>query len=204
MTKKIYQQFKKMVDNYEMITRRDIIAVEVSAEPNSVAMLDCLMEYAKEVENDITLRFFVVQGREEITAQTRQVMETYKISDYTILSAEEEDEVYEIIGREGCTKVALPHNYNDILNSTFMTLMERKEVAEIHPKRESSRGKNLEFIRPLCAVEDAMIQAWMEGQNKAYVEELSMFSKIACLEEKVVMPNRQVNTQFKFNIYERV
>ena len=85
-----------------------------------------------------------------------------------------------------------------------MTLLERKEVAEIHPKRESSNEKNLEFIRPLCTVEDAMIQTWMEEQDKTYTQEVSMFSKMACLEEKIVMPNRQVNTQFKFNIYERV
>ncbi len=203
MAKKIYQEFKKMVDSYEMITGQDIIAVEVSAEANSVAVLDCLMEYAKEVEKGIALRFFVVQGREGITAETRQVLETYKISNYTVLS-EKEKEVYEIIRREGCTKVALSHNYNDILNSTFMTLLERKEVAEIHPKRESSNEKNLEFIRPLCTVEDAMIQTWMEEQDKTYTQEVSMFSKMACLEEKIVMPNRQVNTQFKFNIYERV
>lgn len=36
MAKKIYQEFKKMVDSYEMITGQDIIAVEVSAEANSV------------------------------------------------------------------------------------------------------------------------------------------------------------------------
>lgn len=204
MSKHIYRDFKKVIERYSLVTEADSIAVELSGDRNNVVLLDCLLELKKDTKYSFQLQFFVVQTGNELKEETRKIIKTYNITDYTVISAEGTEEIYEIIGKKGCTKVALPHNYNDIINCTFMTLMQRKEVAQIQPKRESTEAQNLQFIRPLCTVDDRSIEKWMKKQEKDYVEEATLFSKLAFIEEKVVMPDRKVNTQFEFNIYESV
>lgn len=204
MSNKIYCDFKKVIKRYQLIITGDVVAVEISADRNSVALLDCLMEYKKEMKGSFSLNYFVVQKGNAIAKETKEIIESYKIDNYVVISEDRTEEVYEILGHKGCTKVALPHNYNDIINCTLMTLMQRKEVAQIHPKRESSEAKNLQFIRPLCTTEDRAIEKYLSKQGKAYIEEVTLLSKLSFIEENIVMPEERVNAQFQFNIYERV
>lgn len=200
----IYRDFKKMVDRYQLITKGDVIAVEISADKNCFVLMSCLNEYCKEMNQMFELKYFHVQNKEEVSENEKQIIETFEIKEYTVLEEEKADEVYERMKELGCTKVALPNNYNDILNSTFMTFIQRKEAAQIQPKRTSTRVNELNFIRPLCIIEDSKIKKAMEEIGVPIVEEFSLLSKLAYIEENVVMPEKTKTARYEFNIYERI
>ncbi|MDO5519701.1 MAG: ATP-binding protein [bacterium] len=200
----IYKDFKKMVKRYHLIMEKDIIAVEISADKNSLTLLSCLNEFCKENGSAFELRYFLVKEGNEISKEMQQIIEAFEIKEYVCLEQENIDEVYIKMQEQGCTKVALPNNYNDIINSTFMTLMQRKEAAQLQPKRCSNQVEKLQFIRPLCIIEDTSIIKWLEGMQIQVVEELTLLSRLAFVEEDVVYSEYGQNAKYEFSIYERI
>ncbi len=199
----IYKDFKKMVNRYQLIAPNDKIAVEISADKNCLLVMSCLKEFQKE-EKTFDLQYFIVKKENKLTKIQEEIISAFEIQEYVELDDKKVEDVYDRMERLGCTKVALPHNYNDIVNSTFMTFMQRKQAAQIQPKRTSKHVSKLQFIRPLCIVEDAKILKWIDVIDMELVEEISLLSKLAFIEEGIVVPEKSIATQFEFNIYERI
>ncbi|MDO5291676.1 MAG: ATP-binding protein [bacterium] len=200
----IYKDFKKMVEKYQLIVEKDVVAVEISADKNSLVLLSCLYEFCKENNHAFELKYFLVKNAEGISKQVQDIINTFEIKEYVVLDQENEDMVYVTMQEQGCTKIALPNNYNDIINSTFMTLMQRKEAAQIQPKRSSNHVTQLQFIRPLCIIEDASMIKWLKSIDVEVIEELTLLSRLAFVEEDVVYAQKGQNAKYEFSIYERV
>ncbi|MCM8797769.1 MAG: tRNA 2-thiocytidine(32) synthetase TtcA [Candidatus Omnitrophica bacterium] len=64
--------------------------------------------------------------------------------------------LFETAERFGCTKVALGHHKDDIIETTLMNLFFHGEISSMAPKQELFNGK-IVIIRPLAYVEERLI-----------------------------------------------
>jgi tRNA 2-thiocytidine biosynthesis protein TtcA len=65
--------------------------------------------------------------------------------------------LFEVADRFGCTKVALGHHHDDIIETILLNLFFHGETSAMAPKQELFKGK-IVLIRPLAYVEEDMIR----------------------------------------------
>ena len=64
--------------------------------------------------------------------------------------------LFETANRFGCTKVALGHHKDDIIETILLNLFFQGEISAMSPKQELFNGK-ITLIRPLAYVEESMV-----------------------------------------------
>ena len=202
--KDIYNKFIQIIEKYTLISDGDTIAVEVSMENNVLALLNCMRRYQVEEKKKFTMEYFVVIQDSKVDQETNMILEQYKIHNYHIVHKEDTSNIYSIIKEQGCNKVALPINYTSIVNATFMTFMQKKEVAKIHPKSETNHVTGLACIRPLCLIESHVIEQWAKEMEISSEQAESLFSKVALIDDGFVMHKANTLPQFHFAVYESV
>jgi len=65
--------------------------------------------------------------------------------------------LFEVANRFGCTKVALGHHKDDIIETILMNMFFHGEVSAMSPRQELFKGKII-LIRPLAYVDEDMIR----------------------------------------------
>jgi tRNA(Ile)-lysidine synthase TilS/MesJ len=81
----------------------------------------------------------------------------------------------------GCNKIALGHHFDDVIETTLMSMLYSAEIKTMMPKLKSSNFEGMELIRPMYMVREEDILAW-----KRYNE--LEFIRCACrLTEKCVL-----------------
>jgi len=69
--------------------------------------------------------------------------------------------LFTIAERLGCTKVALGHHLDDIVETILLNLFFHGEISAMAPKQELFQGK-ITIIRPLAYVEEGMIRRFVK------------------------------------------
>lgn len=72
--------------------------------------------------------------------------------------------LFEVADRLGCTKVALGHHKDDIVETILLNLFFQGEISTMSPKQELFKGKII-LIRPLAYVEEDMIKRFVKSAD---------------------------------------
>jgi len=67
--------------------------------------------------------------------------------------------LFQVADRFGCTKVALGHHKDDIIETTLLNLFFQGEISTMCPRQELFKGK-IVIIRPLAYVEEDLIRCF--------------------------------------------
>lgn len=197
-----YHKVVKVVNKYNLISPGDKIAVEVSADKNSYMLMQCLRKFQQEADKNFEIEYFVVEKDNKNSSQVEEILKAYEIHKYHSVKEENVEEIYTMIEEVGCNVIALPINYNDILNLTFMTLMERKKAPKIYPKSVAKESKSIEVIRPLCIVEDKDIVKDLKNMKMEITEDTAIFGKLSYIEEGIHKDKCQNSVKYHFSVYE--
>ncbi|MFH1413338.1 MAG: ATP-binding protein [Candidatus Omnitrophota bacterium] len=73
-------------------------------------------------------------------------------------------EIFQIADYNKCTKVALGHHKDDIVQTILMNIFFHGEIAAMSPKQELFNGK-IKIIRPFAYVEEAMIKRFAKEEK---------------------------------------
>ena len=65
----------------------------------------------------------------------------------------------------GCNKIALGHHFDDVIETTLLSIFYGAEFKTMLPKLHSTNFKGLELIRPLYLVKEKDIIAWKNYNN---------------------------------------
>jgi tRNA 2-thiocytidine biosynthesis protein TtcA len=76
--------------------------------------------------------------------------------------------IFQMSDRLGCTKVALGHHKDDIIETILLNLFFHGEISAMRPRQELFKGK-IVIIRPLAYVEEKMIRVFARQQKFAHV-----------------------------------
>lgn len=172
----ISKRVGKAIMDYEMIRDGDKILVAVSGGKDSLTLLRVLNDRRSFVPIKYDLLAVHVdmgypcQHPKLLAGYFKKMNIPYHIASIDILKGKSRAEIscfwcswnrrkalFETAQSFGCTKVALGHHQDDIIETILLNLFFQGEISAMSPKQELFGGK-IVLIRPLAYVEEEMIR----------------------------------------------
>ncbi|MFA5287304.1 MAG: ATP-binding protein [Candidatus Omnitrophota bacterium] len=169
--------------DYKMLSDGDKIAVAVSGGKDSLALLNILNERKKFVPIKYELLAVHIDmgyprscaGRLE--RYFKKLGVSYHIEKIDILKKTKKKDIncfwcswnrrkalFEVSDRLKCTKIALGHHKDDIVETILLNLFFQGEISAMSPKQELFKGK-ITLIRPFAYVEERMIERFVREEK---------------------------------------
>jgi tRNA(Ile)-lysidine synthase TilS/MesJ len=70
----------------------------------------------------------------------------------------------------GCNKIALGHHFDDVIETTLMSMFYSAEVKTMMPKLKSKNFEGMELIRPMYMVREADVLAWKRYNELEFIQ----------------------------------
>ena len=188
--KEIWSKFIKAVKDYEMINENDKIMVCISGGKDSFLLAKCIEELQKHSKTNFEAKY-VVMNPGYTEKNLNKIKENAKILNLDIEIFESDS--FEVVDRAGgkspcylcarmrrgylynkaqelgCNKIALGHHFNDVIETSLLSLFYGSEIKTMMPKLHSENFKGLELIRPLYLVKEENIIAWSKYNNLVFL-----------------------------------
>ena len=187
--KSIYRPFTKGIKDYEMIQENDKIAVCISGGKDSMLLAKCMEELQKHGNVKFELVYLMMDpGYNQ--ANYDQVIKNAKILgiDLTIFKSD----IFEIVDNVGgspcylcarmrrgslyskaqelgCNKIALGHHFDDVIETTMLSMLYGGEIKGMMPKLHSTNFSNMELIRPFYLVRERDIINFSKYNNLNFI-----------------------------------
>ena len=161
---------RKAVDDYNMIEDGDKIAVGLSGGKDSITLLMGLKAlqrfYSKKFDFlKTTCETIGVQYVEEKTHIKEIVFDIRKEKNPCSLCANLRRGILNSVAiREGCNKIALGHNEDDVLETFFLNLLYGGSIGTFAPKSYMDRS-SITLIRPLIYAPEKSIRTFVKKNN---------------------------------------
>jgi len=173
----ISSRIGKAIGDYNLIEEGDRILVAVSGGKDSLTLLKLLSLrmhwspvkfelYAAHIKTDFTCSSCTYTEILEKIFTTLKI--EYSFEEISVLGKDKKTScfwcswnrrkaLFEIAQSLGCNKVAFGHHKDDIIETTLLNIFFQGEFASMNPRQVLFGGK-LVLIRPLCYVEEIMIE----------------------------------------------
>ena len=188
--KDIWSKFVKAVKEYELIKENDNIMVCISGGKDSFLMAKCIQELERHGNVPFNARYVVMDpGYNEYNlnmildnAKTLNVpIEVFKSDIFDVVSKINFDSpcymcakmrrgyLYNKAKELGCNKIALGHHFNDVIETTLLSMFYGSEIKTMMPKLHSDNFEGIELIRPLYLVEEESIISWRNNAELTFI-----------------------------------
>ena len=178
--KEIYSKFVKAVSDYKLINENDKIMVCISGGKDSFLMAKCMEELSKHGKFPFEIHYVVMDpGYAE--ANRNLIIENAKLLNIPIEIFE--SDIFDVVSKMdkspcymcarmrrgflyskaeelGCNKIALGHHFNDVIETTLLSMFYGSEIKTMMPKLHSDNFEGLELIRPMYLVKEQDIISW--------------------------------------------
>lgn len=178
--KSVWNNFVGAVQEYELISAGDKIAVCISGGKDSMLLAKCIELLGRHSRVPFEAEYIVMDPG--YNAENRRLLEqnaeTMKIPIRIF-----ESDIFEVTERAGgspcylcarmrrgflysrakelgCNKIALGHHFNDVVETVLMSMMYASEIKTMPPKLHSTNFEGMELIRPLYKVKEKDISAF--------------------------------------------
>ena len=188
--KEIWSKFVKAVQDYELIKENDKIMVCISGGKDSFLLAKCIEELIRHGKFTFEAKY-VVMDPGYSDKHKMEIMETARVLniDIEIFKSDIFDSVinmeatspcymcarmrrgclYNKAKELGCNKIALGHHFNDVIETTLLSMFYGSEVKTMLPKLHSDNFPGLELIRPLYLVKEESIISWMKSNDLRFI-----------------------------------
>jgi tRNA(Ile)-lysidine synthase TilS/MesJ len=188
--KEIWNPFIIAVKNYELIKAGDKIAVCISGGKDSMLMAKLLQELHKYSEVPFELVYLVMDpGYNEINRQKIEsnaqllhipitVFETniFDVANKTdkspcyLCARMRRGHLYKKAQDLGCNKIALGHHFNDVIETTLISMFYGSQLQSMPPKLHSTNFEGMELIRPMYCIHEEHILAWKRYNDLEFIQ----------------------------------
>lgn len=179
----ISKRVGKAITDYDMLCDKDKIAVAVSGGKDSLTLLRVLNDRRSfvPIKYDI-LAVHVDLGfprscATRLKAYFKKIGVNYHIEKVDTLRKTNKKDIncfwcswnrrkalFEIADKKKCSKVALGHHKDDIIETILMNLFFQGEISAMAPKQELFNGQ-ITIIRPMAYVEEYMIERFFKKEK---------------------------------------
>lgn len=202
--KDIWSKFVKAVIEYELIKENDKIMVCISGGKDSFLLAKCIQELQKHGKYKFEVHYVVMNpGYNEVNrkliiqnAKTLnipieifdsdifEVVSKFDLKDSCYMCAKmRRGFLYNKAKELGCNKIALGHHFDDVIETTLLSMLYGSEVKTMMPKLHSDNFKGLELIRPLYLVKEEAIIAWKNFNNLTFLNCACRFTEKSAINE---------------------
>lgn len=188
--KQLWTPFIVAVKRYELIQAGDKIAVCISGGKDSMLMAKLMQELQRHSEVPYELVFLVMDpGYNEVNRQKIEsnaalmhipitVFETniFDVANQTeknpcyLCARMRRGHLYKKAQQLGCNKIALGHHFNDVIETTVMSMFYGSQLQAMPPKLHSTNFPGMTLIRPLYCIREEDILAWCRYNHLEFIQ----------------------------------
>lgn len=187
--KGIWSRFTAAINDYELISEGDKIAVCISGGKDSMLMAKLFQELKRHNKFPFEVEYIVMDpGYSE--PNRRQIEENAKMLNVpvTIFESNIFDSVFHIekspcylcarmrrgylynqAKNMGCNKIALGHHYDDVIETILMGMLYGGQVQTMMPKLHSTNFEGMELIRPMYLIREDEIKHWRDYNGLTFL-----------------------------------
>lgn len=229
--KDIWSKFVKAVKDYRLINEGDKIMVCISGGKDSFLLAKCIEELEKHGDVSFQAKYVCMNPgyskkhlqRIKDNAKLLNIdLEIFNSDIFDVANMLNEKSpcymcarmrrgyLYSKAEELGCNKIALGHHFDDVIETTLLSMFYGSEVKTMLPKLHSDNFKGLELIRPLYLVKEAHILAWVKYNELEFIncackftEKLDSDASLSKRREmkRVIKYLRELNPDIDYNIF---
>lgn len=230
--KEIWSRFVRAIKDYELINEGDKIMVCISGGKDSFLLAKCMQEIKRHGQVDFDVKYVCMNpGYSE--KNLLMIMENAKTLNIPLeIFNSDVFEVAEKLAEEnpcymcarmrrgflyskaqelGCNKIALGHHFDDVVETTLLSMFYGSEIKTMMPKLHSDNFEGLELIRPLYLVKERDIINWRNSNNLTFLNCACKFTERVSIEgdrvskrkeiKELIKKLREVNPNIDSNIF---
>lgn len=195
----IFSRFAKAIKTYDLIQPNDRIAVCISGGKDSMLMAKLLQELQRHSEVPFELVYLVMDpGYNEINRQKIEsnaallhipitvfetnIFDVANNSDKSpcyLCARMRRGHLYKKAQELGCNKIALGHHFNDVIETTVMSMFYGSQLQAMPPKLHSTNFPGMTLIRPMYCIREDDIIAWRRYNELEFIQCACRFTE-AC------------------------
>ena len=229
--KDIWSKFIKAISDYELIKENDNIMVCISGGKDSFLLAKCIQELIKHGKFPFTAHYVVMDpgynkvNRQLIEKNAKLLNVPIKIFETNIFDVTAKVEgnpcylcarmrrgyLYSKAKELGCNKIALGHHFDDVIETTLLSMFYGSEIKTMMPKLHSDNFEGLELIRPLYLIKESAVLAWKKYNELTFINCACRFTENCSIvddgtskrkEMKNLVNNlRKINSNIDSNIF---
>ena len=230
--KEIWAKFVKAVKDYKLINEGDKVMVCISGGKDSFLLAKCVEELKKHGGVNFDACYVCMNpGYNEINKQ--MILKNAKILNVDLEMFESDifdvantlnekspcymcarmrrGYLYNKAKELGCNKIALGHHFDDVVETTLLSMFYGSEVKTMLPKLHSENFEGLELIRPLYLVKEANVLAWCKYNDLTFINCACKFTdRVSKSDEHIskrkemkelIKKLREMNPDIDYNIF---
>ena len=181
--KDIWSKFIKAVIDYKLIEENDNIMVCISGGKDSFLLAKLIQEVQVHGKYPFTIHFVVMDpgykknNRKLIEENAKKLnipIEIHESDIFEVVDKKFQDIpcymcarmrrgfLYSKAKELGCNKIALGHHFDDVIETTLLSMFYASEIKTMLPKLHSDNFKGIDLIRPMYLVKESSIISWQK------------------------------------------
>lgn len=229
--KEIWSKFIKAIKDYKLINENDKIMVCISGGKDSFLLAKCIQELVRHGQIPFEAHYVVMDpgynkiNREYIINNAKlmnipiEIFETdiFEVSNKLnpenpcyMCARMRRGHLYNKAKELGCNKIALGHHFDDVIETTLLSMLYGAEIKTMLPKIHSDNFEGVDLIRPLYLVKEQSIIAWRNYNELTFLNCACKFTENSEIDEslskrkemKELISNlRKINKDVDHNIF---
>ena len=230
--KDIWSKFVRAVADYKLIEENDKIMVCISGGKDSFLLAKLIEELIKHGKFKFEARYVCMNpGYNEVNkkmildnAKKLNVnLEMFETSIFDTVAGLTEGSpcylcarmrrgnLYSKAKELGCNKIALGHHFDDVIETTLLSMFYGSEIKTMMPKLPSDNFPGLELIRPMYLIKEEAITSWRDYNKLKFINCACRFTESCAVNDdgtskrlemkKLVNKLREVNPNVDYNIF---
>ncbi len=230
--KEIWSKFVKAVSDYKLIEENDNVMVCISGGKDSFLLAKCIQELQRHGNVKFNAHYVVMDpGYNEYNRNF--ILDNAKILNIPLEMFE--SDIFDVVANVdskspcylcarmrrgylynhakelGCNKIALGHHFDDVIETTLLSMFYGAEIKTMMPKLHSDNYDGIDLIRPLYLIKEASIIAWKNYNELTFINCACRFTEGCSLindgtskrkEMKELIKNlRKINPSVDANIF---
>ena len=217
--KRLWAPFVRACKTYELIEENDVICVCISGGKDSMVLAKLFQELSRHSDIPFTAKYIVmnpgynpanldrIKKNLEILNIPAEIVET---NIFEVANSQEKSPcylcarmrrgaLYNIAKDRGCNKIALGHHYDDVIETTLMSVLNAGTLETMLPKLHSTNFEGMELIRPLYLIREKDIIAWSNYNELEFIRCACKFTETIDLEKEIESGSRRMDTKKLIN-----
>ena len=215
--KEIWANFVKSIKEYELIKENDKVMVCISGGKDSFLMAKCFQELKRHSDFEFDVCYVVMNpGYNELNKNL--IIDNAKLLnvDIEMFSSDIFDVVSTVDGNPcylcarmrrgflyskardlGCNKIALGHHFDDVIETTLLSMFYGSEIKTMLPKLHSENFPGLELIRPMYNIREDDVKAWAKYNDLTFINCACRFTEACSVDDDNTSKRKYIKNLIK-------
>ena len=230
--KEIWSKFARAVQDYNLVEENDNIMVCISGGKDSFLLAKCIQELERHGKVKFNAHYVVMNpGYNEYNlkyindnAKILNVpIEIFNTDIFEVVTSLDTKSpcylcarmrrgyLYNKAQELGCNKIALGHHFDDVIETTLLSMFYGSEIKTMMPKLHSDNYEGIELIRPLYLVKEDAIISWRNYNELTFINCACRFTERCSLindgtskrkeMKELIKTLRKKNKDIDYNIF---